>query len=118
MRAKDEPQTSTTTTIAAVPTQAGGEFWSISNRIFIIFQCLVLFLSELSLPIGIIQRAFELHLPILSENYGLGFLGVVQVIIGCSVLSKYVNKFEQVAGWMLVIVGSLNSIVVSSHEKN
>jgi hypothetical protein len=99
---------------SAVPTQAGGEFWSISNRVFVILQSLVLILSELSLPVAFIQKVFESHLAILSDIHGLGFLGVVQVIIGCGVLSKYVDKFEQIAAWLLVIVGGLNTVAVSS----
>ncbi|KGB77660.1 hypothetical protein I307_03527 [Cryptococcus deuterogattii 99/473] len=92
---------------SSVPDQTGGPFWSILNRIFILFECLVLILSEVGAP----RCLFETYIPILGPAYGLGCLGVFQALIGAQVLSHYCDLFPQVSSWLLFIVGCFNILV-------
>ncbi|WWC58546.1 uncharacterized protein I303_101089 [Kwoniella dejecticola CBS 10117] len=87
-----------------VPDQTGGPFWSILNRIFIIFECILLTMSEIGIP----RRLFEEWIPILGPAHGLGGLGVFQALIGAQVLSHYCELFPQVSSWLLFIVGCFN----------
>jgi hypothetical protein len=157
----------------AVPTLAGGEFWSGANRVFVgrfcqptvvsrgdhpvanvipvigtlplptlqlaaasrvltspnstlpteptqltlpVLQILLLLISELSLPLPFLRRLYESFLPILSDLPGLGFLGIAQVVLGVQVLSRFVERFEEVSAWLLVIVGVLNAVAVSGMQ--
>jgi len=81
---------------STVPDQTGGPFWSILNRLFIrtspsdclyflavgernltiVFECLLLTLSETGFP----KPLFEEYLPILGPAHGLGCLGVFQAL--------------------------------------
>ncbi|WVQ85460.1 hypothetical protein IAT38_007625 [Cryptococcus sp. DSM 104549] len=92
---------------SSVPDQTGGPFWSILNRIFILFECLLLVMSEIGVP----RRLFEEFIPILGPGYGLGGLGVFQALIGAQVLSHYCELFPQVSSWLLFIVGCFNILV-------
>ncbi|WRT64073.1 uncharacterized protein IL334_001001 [Kwoniella shivajii] len=89
---------------SSVPDQTGGPFWSILNRIFIIFECVLLTMSEIGIP----RRLFEEWIPILGPAHGLGCLGVFQALIGAQVLSHYCDLFPQISSWLLFIVGCLN----------
>ncbi|WVF70843.1 hypothetical protein IAT40_005637 [Kwoniella sp. CBS 6097] len=89
---------------SSVPDQTGGPFWSILNRIFIVFECILLTMSEIGIP----RRLFEEWIPILGPAHGLGPLGVFQALIGAQVLSHYCDLFPQVASWLLFIVGCFN----------
>ncbi|ORX37317.1 hypothetical protein BD324DRAFT_625675 [Kockovaella imperatae] len=89
---------------STVPDQTGGAFWSILNRIFIVFECILLTLSEIGIP----KRLFENFLPILGPAHGLGCLGIFQALIGAQVLSHYSTTFPQVSSWLLFIIGCLN----------
>ncbi|TYJ54965.1 hypothetical protein B9479_004377 [Cryptococcus floricola] len=89
---------------SSVPDQTGGAFWSILNRIFILFECILLVMSEIGWP----RRLFEYYIPSLGPAYGLGCLGVFQALIGAQVLSHYCDLFPQVSSWILFIVGCLN----------
>ncbi|KAK4686137.1 hypothetical protein P7C73_g3994, partial [Tremellales sp. Uapishka_1] len=107
---------------STVPDQTGGSFWSILNRICIIFECLLLVLSEVGFP----KRLFEEYMPVLGPAHGLGVLGIFQALqvfvicfpssllihiprsIGTQVLSHYCELFPQVSSWLLFIIGCLN----------
>ncbi|OCF33235.1 hypothetical protein I316_04976 [Kwoniella heveanensis BCC8398] len=89
---------------SSVPEQTGGPFWSILNRIFIVFECTLLTMSEIGIP----RRLFEEWIPILGPAHGLGPLGVFQALIGAQVLSHYYDLFPQVSSWLLFIVGCFN----------
>ncbi|WWC66435.1 uncharacterized protein I206_100337 [Kwoniella pini CBS 10737] len=89
---------------SSVPDQTGGPFWSILNRIFITFECILLTMSEIGVP----RRLFEEWIPILGPAHGLGGLGVFQALIGAQVLSHYCELFPQVSSWLLFIIGCFN----------
>jgi len=59
-----------------VPNQPAGAFWAVLNRLFIIFQTIVLILSELGFPAKFFDRFF----PVLGKDFGLGALGVIQML--------------------------------------
>jgi hypothetical protein len=61
---------------STVPNQPAGEFWSILNRLFIIFQIIVLALSEIGWPVAFFNRFF----PVLGSDFGVGALGVIQCL--------------------------------------
>ncbi|WWC86177.1 uncharacterized protein L201_001050 [Kwoniella dendrophila CBS 6074] len=86
---------------SSVPDQTGGPFWSILNRLFIIFECILLTMSEIGVP----RRLFEEWIPILGPAHGLGGLGVFQALLGAQVLSHYCTLFPQVSSWLLFIIG-------------
>ncbi|KAK1925779.1 hypothetical protein DB88DRAFT_539192 [Papiliotrema laurentii] len=92
---------------STVPDQTAGAFWSILNRLFILFECILLTLSEVGVP----KRLFEDYIPILGPAYGLGGLGVFQALIGAQVLSHYCDLFPQVTSWLLFIVGCFNILI-------
>ncbi|WVR05821.1 hypothetical protein IAU60_002846 [Kwoniella sp. DSM 27419] len=89
---------------SSVPDQTGGPFWSILNRLFIIFECVLLTMSEVGVP----RRLFEEWIPILGPAHGLGGLGVFQALLGAQVLSHYCDLFPQVSSWLLFIMGCFN----------
>jgi len=92
---------------STVPNQAGGPFWAVLNRIFIIFQTIVLVLSEIGWPMAFFDRFF----PVLGRDFGVGALGVMQCLIGASVLSHYLGDFPLVTAFFLFSVGCLNILV-------
>ncbi|KAF8547316.1 hypothetical protein OG21DRAFT_1517481 [Imleria badia] len=92
---------------STVPNQTGGAFWAVLNRIFIIFQTIVLILSEIDWPATFFDRFF----PVLGKDFGVGALGVMQCLIGASVLSHYVGEFPLVTAFFLFSVGCLNMLV-------
>jgi hypothetical protein len=59
---------------STVPNQPAGVFWAVLNRLLIIFQIIVLFLSEVGWPMKFFNRFF----PVLGSEFGLGALGVMQ----------------------------------------
>jgi hypothetical protein len=61
---------------STVPDQTGGPFWSILNRIFLVFACLLLGMSEVGIP----RRLFEEAVPVLGPAHGLGCLGVFECL--------------------------------------
>ncbi|RSH91025.1 hypothetical protein EHS25_010201 [Saitozyma podzolica] len=91
---------------SSVPDQTGGPFWSILNRLFIVFECILLILSEVGIP----RKFFENFMPVLGPAHGLGCLGVFQCLIGAQVLSHYCDLFPQVSSWLLFIIGGLNIV--------
>ena len=59
-----------------MPNQPAGAFWAVLNRLLIIFQVVVLIMSEVGWPMAFFNRFF----PILGDDFGLGALGVIQCL--------------------------------------
>lgn len=59
---------------STVPNQPAGAFWAVLNRLLIIFQVVVLILSELRWPISFFNKYF----PVLGDEFGLGALGIIK----------------------------------------
>jgi hypothetical protein len=92
---------------STVPNQAAGVFWAIINRLFIIFQVIILFLSEIGWPIAFFERFF----PVLGPTFGLGALGIFQCLIGAAILSHHVDDFSLVSAFFLFALGCLNILL-------
>jgi len=89
---------------SAVPNQPAGAFWAVLNRLFIIFQSAFLILAELGIP----AKFFNKFFPVLGENFGLGALGLFQMLLGAAILSHHVNTFTLVSAFFLFSIGCLN----------
>jgi hypothetical protein len=59
---------------STVPNQPAGVFWAVLNRLLIIGQVVILFLSEIGWPSAFFDRFF----PVLGDDFGVGALGVIQ----------------------------------------
>ncbi|KAH7927206.1 hypothetical protein BV22DRAFT_1032095 [Leucogyrophana mollusca] len=92
---------------STVPNQPAGAFWAVLNRLLIIGQTIVLILSEVGWPAVFFDRFF----PVLGKDFGVGALGVMQCLIGASVLSHFVSDFPLVAAFFLFAIGCLNILV-------
>ncbi|EGN95761.1 hypothetical protein SERLA73DRAFT_113455 [Serpula lacrymans var. lacrymans S7.3] len=92
---------------STVPNQIGGVFWAVINRLLIIFQVIILVLSEVGWPAVFFDRFF----PVLGPSFGLGALGIFQCLIGASVLSQRVDDFTLVAAFFLFSLGCLNMLL-------
>ncbi|KAF8844554.1 hypothetical protein BDN67DRAFT_943348 [Paxillus ammoniavirescens] len=92
---------------STVPNQIGGVFWAIINRLLIIFQVIMLILSEVGWPAAFFDRFF----PVLGTQFGLGALGIFQGLIGAAVLSQHVDDFTLVAAFFLFVLGCLNMLL-------
>ncbi|KAG9217910.1 hypothetical protein PLEOSDRAFT_1114213 [Pleurotus ostreatus PC15] len=92
---------------STVPNQAAGAFWAVLNRLLIIFQTIILILSELGWPSSFFDRYF----PVLGKDFGVGALGTIQCLIGAAVLSHFVDDFALVAAFFLFSIGCLNIVV-------
>jgi hypothetical protein len=90
-----------------VPHQPAGAFWAVLNRLLIIFQIVILLLSELGWP----SAFFHTFFPVLGADFGLGPLGVIQCLLGAAVLSHHVDTFALVAAFFLFSIGCLNIFV-------
>lgn len=89
---------------STVPNQIGGVFWAVINRLLIIFQVVILFLSEIGWPSPFFDRFF----PVLGSGFGLGALGIFQGLIGAAVLSQHVDDFTLVSAFFLFVLGCIN----------
>lgn len=89
---------------SSVPNQPAGAFWAVLNRLFIIGQTVVLIFSEFGFPSAFFTRYF----PVLGKNFGLGALGLIQMLIGAAVLSHRVDTFTLVSAFFLFSIGCLN----------
>ncbi|KAN0133664.1 hypothetical protein V8E53_008388 [Lactarius tabidus] len=101
---------------STVPNQPAGVFWAVLNRLFIAFQLVFLFLSEVSWPMAFFDRFF----PVLGSEFGLGALGVFQTLIGATILSHHVDGFTLVSAFFLFSVGCLNimlGLIFREHVK-
>jgi len=92
---------------STVPNQAAGAFWAVLNRLLIIFQAIVLILSEIGWPAQFFNRYF----PILGRDFGLGALGIIQGLLGAAVLSHHVDKFSLASAFFLFSVSCLNMLL-------
>ncbi|KAG0701759.1 hypothetical protein DFH29DRAFT_925266 [Suillus ampliporus] len=92
---------------STVPNQIGGVFWAIINRLLIIFQVVILFLSEIGWPSSFFERFF----PVLGAGFGLGALGIFQGLIGAAVLSQHVDDFTLVSAFFLFVLGCINMFI-------
>ncbi|KAF9227574.1 hypothetical protein BS17DRAFT_806000 [Gyrodon lividus] len=92
---------------STVPNQIGGVFWAVINRLLIIFQVIILILSEVGWPAAFFDRFF----PVLGTQFGLGALGIFQGLIGAAVLSQHVDDFTLVAAFFLFVLGCLNMLL-------
>lgn len=92
---------------STVPNQSAGVFWAVLNRLLIIAQTFILVLSEIGWPAAFFDRFF----PVLGRDFGVGALGVIQCLIGASVLSHHVTMFPLVTTFLLFSVGCLNILV-------
>ncbi|KAI0299019.1 hypothetical protein B0F90DRAFT_1818345 [Multifurca ochricompacta] len=92
---------------STVPNQPAGAFWAVLNRLLIIFQVIVLILSEIGWPLSFFNRFF----PVLGSDFGLGALGVVQCLIGAAILSHHVDDFALVSAFFLFSIGCLNILL-------
>jgi len=93
---------------STVPNQPGGPFFAVLNRLFIIFQTVVLVMAELEYPSEIFNRFF----PVLGSEFGVGALGLFQVFIGAAVLSHHVNHFTLGSAFFLFVIGCVNAIII------
>ncbi|KAG7092952.1 hypothetical protein E1B28_009254 [Marasmius oreades] len=89
---------------STVPNQPAGVFWAVVSSLLVIFQVIILLLSECSWPMVFFDRFF----PVLGSNFGLGALGIFQCLIGAQILSHHVDDFTLVAAFLLFSVGCLN----------
>ncbi|EPQ57960.1 hypothetical protein GLOTRDRAFT_136775 [Gloeophyllum trabeum ATCC 11539] len=92
---------------STVPNQPAGAFWAVLNRLLIIFQVIMLFLSEIGWP----ATFFKTYFPVLGKDFGLGALGVFECLIGATVLSHHVDTFTLVAAFFLFSIGCLNIVL-------
>ncbi|KAJ7109703.1 hypothetical protein C8R43DRAFT_1243214 [Mycena crocata] len=91
---------------STVPNQPAGIFWAVLNRLLIVFQVIILLLSEVGWPSAFFNRFF----PILGKEFGLGALGIIQGLLGAAILSHHVDEFTLVAAFFLFAIGCLNML--------
>ncbi|TFK24861.1 hypothetical protein FA15DRAFT_669065 [Coprinopsis marcescibilis] len=92
---------------STVPNQPAGPFWAVLNRLLIIAQTVILVMSEIGFP----SQFFTKYFPVLGREFGLGALGVIQMLIGAAVLSHRVDTFTLVSAFFLFSVGCLNVLL-------
>jgi hypothetical protein len=85
-----------------------GPFWAVLNRILILIQVILLIFSEIGWP----NTFFARFLPFLSDEHGVGAIGVLECLIGAQVNSHAVADFPMVAAFLLFSIGCLNLILV------
>ena len=83
------------------------------NRLLIIFQIIVLILSEIGWPAAFFAKYF----PVLGPDFGLGALGIFQCLIGATILSHHVDDFTLVAAFFLFSLGCLNMFLGLFRER-
>jgi len=92
---------------STVPNTAAGPFWAVLNRILILIQVILLIFGEIGWP----NTFFERFLPFLSDEHGVGAIGMFECLIGAQVNSHAVHDFPMVAAFLLFSVGCLNLIL-------
>ena len=94
-----------------IPTSFLGVFWSTQHHVSL---CVVLFtviLSELSLPVPLLNRVFKSTLPFLGPNWGSAFLGVLLVLVAGDALSRpRAGVFREATNWALACTGVANVV--------
>jgi len=92
---------------STVPNQPAGIFWSVVASLLIIFQTVILILSECSWPLSF----FDHYFPVLGSEFGTGALGIFQGLIGAQILSHHVDEFTLVSAFFLFSLGCLNMFI-------
>ncbi|KAF7363968.1 hypothetical protein MSAN_01055300 [Mycena sanguinolenta] len=92
---------------STVPNQPAGVFWAVVASLLIIFQVIILLLSELGWPAVFFDKFF----PVLGAGFGLGALGIFQCLIGAQILSHHVDDFTLVSAFFLFSIGCLNMLI-------
>lgn len=92
----------------SIPKTTGGILFSTLSRIFCCIFLLFMLVAEMPPPSSWTQRFWSYAFPPFGEGFGVGVLGVVQVFVGCSMLSHALTGLPQVSGWFLFIVGFIN----------
>ncbi|KAJ7029345.1 hypothetical protein C8F04DRAFT_1211960 [Mycena alexandri] len=92
---------------STVPNQPAGVFWAVVASLLIIFQVIILLLSEVRWPAVFFDRFF----PVLGNDFGLGSLGIFQCLIGAQILSHHVDDFTLVSAFFLFSIGCLNILL-------
>ncbi|KAJ7171956.1 hypothetical protein C8R46DRAFT_894377, partial [Mycena filopes] len=92
---------------STVPNQPAGVFWAVVASLLIIFQVIILLLSEVRWPAVFFDRFF----PVLGDDFGLGSLGIFQCLIGAQILSHHVDDFTLVSAFFLFSIGCLNILL-------
>ncbi|KAF8236231.1 hypothetical protein L208DRAFT_1422051 [Tricholoma matsutake] len=92
---------------STVPNQPAGVFWAVVSSLLIMFQTVVLILSEIGWPSVFFNRYF----PVLGDGFGLGPLGIFQCLISTQILSHHVDDFTLVAAFLLFSIGCLNMLL-------
>jgi hypothetical protein len=92
---------------STVPNSAAGPFWAVLNRILILIQVILLIFSEIGWP----DAFFARFLPFLSDEYGVGAIGMFECLIGAQVNSHAVADFPMVVAFLLFSIGCLNFIL-------
>ncbi|KII88164.1 hypothetical protein PLICRDRAFT_41302 [Plicaturopsis crispa FD-325 SS-3] len=92
---------------STVPNQPAGVFWAVVNRLLIIFQVIILILSELGWPSAFFDRFF----PVLGRSFGVGALGIFQCLLGAAILSHHVDDFSLVSAFFVFALGCVNILV-------
>ncbi|KAJ6531570.1 hypothetical protein DFH09DRAFT_136898 [Mycena vulgaris] len=92
---------------STVPNQPAGVFWAVVASLLIIFQVVILILSEVRWPAVFFDRFF----PVLGSDFGLGALGIFQCLIGAQILSHHVDDFTLVSAFFLFSIGCLNMLL-------
>lgn len=90
-----------------VPNQPAGIFWAVINRILILFEVIMLILSEVGWPAAFFNHFF----PVLGRDFGLGPLGIFQCLLGAMILSHHVDDFTLVAAFFLFALGCVNMLL-------
>jgi len=92
---------------STIPNEPAGAAWGVLNRLLIIFQVVILFMSEVGWP----AVFFDKYFPILGKEFGVGALGLIQCLLGAAILSHHVDKFALVSAFFLFSIGCLNIFV-------
>ncbi|CAE6444378.1 unnamed protein product [Rhizoctonia solani] len=101
-------------TSSTVPLQPGGPFFAVLSRLLVVCQCLILIFAELEWP----KKSFTDFLPILGSEFGVGILGMMQVLLGISILSHHIPEFALVSAFILFAIGCLNIILGLAFRKS
>jgi len=92
---------------STIPNEPAGAAWGVLNRLLIIFQVIVLILSEFGWPAVFFDKWF----PILGKDFGVGALGLIQCLLGAAILSHHVDTFTLVSAFFLFSLGCVNILV-------
>lgn len=92
---------------SSVPNQIGGLIRTDLASLSIIFQIIILTLSEIGWPIHLFDRYF----PVLGPDFGLGVLGIFQCLLSIQILSHFVDDFTLVSAFSLFGLGCINILL-------